>query len=113
MLVSDFYSGYDSLDCPQQKCLIHLIRDFNADVMGNPYDDEIKTLAAEFGRLMRSIVETIDKHGLRKGHLQRHKAEVSLFFRGLEARSYRSETAEGLPSEACKERGQAVYVPGS
>ncbi|MEK9138364.1 MAG: transposase, partial [Bacteroidota bacterium] len=26
VLVSDFYAVYDSFDCPQQKCLIHLIR---------------------------------------------------------------------------------------
>src|SRR5208337_5325576 len=29
VLVSDFYSAYDSVNCPQQKCLIHLIRDLN------------------------------------------------------------------------------------
>ena len=29
VLVSDFYAAYDSLPCPQQKCLIHLIRDMN------------------------------------------------------------------------------------
>jgi hypothetical protein len=29
VLVSDFYNGYDSLPCEQQKCLIHLIRDTN------------------------------------------------------------------------------------
>jgi hypothetical protein len=27
VLVSDFYSAYDAPKCPQQKCLIHLIRD--------------------------------------------------------------------------------------
>src|SRR5262249_27232101 len=27
VLVSDFYAAYDSIDCPQQKCLIHLIPD--------------------------------------------------------------------------------------
>lgn len=31
VLVSDFFSGYDSLPCKQQKCLIHLIRDLNGD----------------------------------------------------------------------------------
>ena len=36
VLVTDFYAAYDSLDCPQQKCLIHLIRDFNQDIRGNP-----------------------------------------------------------------------------
>ena len=33
VLVSDFYSAYDSIDCPQQKCLIHLIRDLNNHVL--------------------------------------------------------------------------------
>lgn len=93
VLVSDFYSGYDSLPCPQQKCLIHLIRDFNADLMGNSYDEEFKALAGEFGKLLRSIVDTIDKHGLKKEHLQQHKTETLRFFRSLESRSYRSETA--------------------
>jgi predicted RecB family nuclease len=93
VLVTDFYSGYDSLDCAQQKCLVHLIRDFNADLMGNPYDEEFKALAGAFGQLLRSIVDTIDKHGLKKERLQQHKAEVSRFFRDLEARSYRSEVA--------------------
>ena len=27
VLVSDFYPGYESLSCVQQKCLIHLMRD--------------------------------------------------------------------------------------
>jgi len=29
VLVSDFYAAYDSVDCPQQRCLIHLMRDLN------------------------------------------------------------------------------------
>jgi Transposase IS66 family len=29
VLVTDFFTGYDSLECPQQKCLVHLIRDLN------------------------------------------------------------------------------------
>jgi hypothetical protein len=33
VLVSDFYSAYDSMDCPQQKCLIHLMRDLNDDML--------------------------------------------------------------------------------
>ena len=42
VLVSDFYTAYDSIDCPQQKCLIHLIRDLNDDMLKNPYDDELR-----------------------------------------------------------------------
>ena len=29
VLVTDFYSGYDSLDCAKQKCLVHFLRDLN------------------------------------------------------------------------------------
>ena len=34
VLVSDFYAAYDSVPCPQQKCLIHLMRDINEDLTG-------------------------------------------------------------------------------
>jgi hypothetical protein len=112
VLVSDFYSDYDSPACPQQKCLIHLIRDFNADLMGNPYDQEFKALAGEFGKLLRSIVDTIDEHGLRKEHLRRHEAEVSRFFRGLEARSYRSEIANAYQERLARNEGKLFTFLG-
>jgi predicted RecB family nuclease len=102
VLVSDFYAGYDSLPCEQQKCLIHLIRDINDDLKCNPYDEEFKALAAEFGKLLRCIVGTIDKHGLKKRHLHKHKAEVARFFRGLTARVYRSELAGSYQNRLVK-----------
>lgn len=40
VLVSDFYAVYDSFDCPQQKCLIHLVRDLNGAMLDNPYDEK-------------------------------------------------------------------------
>jgi hypothetical protein len=102
VLVTDFYSAYDSLPCEQQKCIIHMIRDLNTDLKGNPYDEELKALAGEFGKLLRSIVGTIDKYGLKKRHLHKHKAEVGQFFRVLEARVYRSEIAEGYQKRLLK-----------
>ena len=36
VLVSDFYPAYDWMECPQQKCLIHLMRDLNEDMLKNP-----------------------------------------------------------------------------
>jgi len=106
VLVSDFYSGYDSLPCAQQKCLVHLIRDINDDMKCNPYDDEFKGLAAEFAKLLRSIVDTIDKHGLKKCHLYKHKAEVARFFRDLASRIYRSELAESYQKRFAKNEGK-------
>ena len=63
VLVSDFYSAYDGIGCPQQECLLHLLRDFNNDLQNNPYDAEFKSIAQEFGRVLRAIVETIDRYG--------------------------------------------------
>jgi len=42
VLISDFYAGYDSCRCRQQKCLVHLIRDLNDDLWKNPYDQEFE-----------------------------------------------------------------------
>ena len=94
VLVSDSAPGYESLTCEQQVCLIHLIRDMNSDLMSSPYDEEYKALAGEFGKLLRSIVGTIDKYGLKKQHMHKHKVDVARFFDDLAARIYHSELAE-------------------
>jgi predicted RecB family nuclease len=95
VLVSDFYKGYDSLGCPQQKCLVHLIRDLNGDLQANFHDEEFKGLAKAFGALLGRVVGTVDQHGLRKEHLQRHKADVATFFEVACGHPFRSEVAEG------------------
>jgi hypothetical protein len=38
VLASDFYAVYDAINCTQQKCLIHLMRDINDDLYRHPYD---------------------------------------------------------------------------
>ena len=51
-------------------------------------------------------MDTIDKYGLKKRHLHKHKAEVARFFRALEARVYRSELAEGYQKRLLKNEGK-------
>jgi predicted RecB family nuclease len=94
VLICDFYPGYESLSCMQQACLVHLIRDMNDDLLGSPYDEEFKTLAGQFGKLLRSIVETIDRYGLKKFHLHKHKVEVAQFLHDVATDVYRSQLAE-------------------
>src|SRR5260370_2394247 len=65
VLVSDFYSAYDSLDCPQQKCLVHLMRDLNDDIHREPFNVEIKEIVHEFGALLEPIIDTINRFGLK------------------------------------------------
>ena len=52
VMVTDFYSAYDSIECRQQKCLIHLIRDVNDDLHRNPFNSEIQALVKSFAALL-------------------------------------------------------------
>ena len=83
MLVSDFYGGYDAVPCKQQKCLIHLMRDINDDVTKHPFNEELVFVAQQFGALLRGIVETIDRYGLKKRHLYKHKQAAEKFLRDV------------------------------
>jgi hypothetical protein len=73
VLVSDFFTAYDSIESPQQKCLIHLIRDMNEDVKANPFDLELREIVQAFALIMRPIIETVDRYGLTRNRLKRHK----------------------------------------
>jgi predicted RecB family nuclease len=95
VLVSDFYSAYDSQPCPQQKCLIHLIRGINDDLFKNPFDEDLKKLANDFTALFVPIIETIDNYGLKKRHLNKHQKSVEIFQHNMANNHYNSEVAEG------------------
>ena len=99
VLVSDFYAGYDGMECPQQKCLIHLIRDLNEALLKHPYDDDLKKQARSFTDLMTAIVRTIDRHGLKARFLKKHLSSVERFYRELSIMRPASEVAR-----KCKDR---------
>jgi hypothetical protein len=93
VLVSDFYAAYDGVQCPQQKCLIHLIRDLNDAVLKYPFDEELKNLVKGFADLVRPMVETIDRHGLKSYFLRKHLVAVIRFFRRISGTAFQSESA--------------------
>jgi transposase-like protein len=94
VLISDFYSGYDSLLCLHQKCLIHLVRDINDDLFRNPLDLEFVQLVTGFAQLLRLIVETIDKYGLKKRNLNKHQQDVEKFYKRIIDQSSKSELTQ-------------------
>ena len=93
VLVSDFYTAYDSIGCPQQKCLIHLMRDLNDGVLDNPFDEQLKQIVIKFGNLLKPMIETVDRYGLKKYFLKRHLSRVDKFYFELENSHYQSEAA--------------------
>jgi predicted RecB family nuclease len=104
VLVSDFYLAYDGLDCLQQRCLIHLIRDMNRAILDNPFDHELQSITTPFGAILRAIVATIDEHGLKRNHLQTHTKSVKAFFDTLEDRTYESDAAKALQERLARNR---------
>ncbi len=93
LMVTDFYTAYDSVPCLQQRCLIHLIRDLNDDLFKNPFDAQFKEMVEAFGRLLKPIMATIDLHGLKAYFLKKHKKDVSKFFEECFGKKYSSELA--------------------
>jgi predicted RecB family nuclease len=95
VLVSDFYTGYDSIDCSQQRCLIHLMRDINEDLCKQPFNEEMKTIARGFADLLRPIIESVDRFGLKARHLRKHQPAVKRFFEEMFGRTYETDIAVG------------------
>jgi predicted RecB family nuclease len=93
VLVSDFYSAYDSPTCKQQKCLIHLMRDINDDMFHHPFDEELKQLAQKLVGVLKPIIDSIDRYGLKQYHLNKHKEDVARYFRYLLGETFESEVA--------------------
>jgi transposase len=93
VLVSDFYAAYDAMPCAQQKCLIHLIRDLNTDLLKQPFNLELQGLVRDFALLLKPIIETVDRFGLTAQYLRKHKAFVCRFYHDLSMRDYQSESA--------------------
>jgi predicted RecB family nuclease len=104
VLVSDFYSAYDSVECPQQKCLVHLIRDLNDDLLKHPFDEDLKQLAARFTAILQPVIGTIDRFGLKAYHLGKHKPAVARFFSGESEAEYKSEAARHYRGRLLKNR---------
>jgi predicted RecB family nuclease len=93
VVISDFYTAYDSLKTEQQKCLVHFVRDIDEDLLKNPLDTELKSIAEEFGTLLRTIIETVDRYGLKRRHLRKHKPAVLWFLDSVISKDFSSELA--------------------
>ncbi len=95
VLVSDFYAAYDSVNCHQQKCHLHLMRDINDDLLQHPFDEELKEVARRYTLTLKPMVETIDKHGLKTKFLSKHKRNAEEFVNWIAKRDVTSEVAQG------------------
>jgi len=82
-LVSDFYAGYDSIPCRQQKCLAHLIRDLNDDLWKNPFNAKYEEFVSSVRDLLAPIITDIRRFGLKALHLRKYQKDVEHFYRDI------------------------------
>ncbi len=81
VLISDFYPGYDSVKCSQQKCWVHLIRDLNEDLWKEPFNKELELFILSVNNLIVPILQTIQKYGSKKVHLNKYQKEINKFYK--------------------------------
>jgi hypothetical protein len=65
---------------------IHMLR--------NPLDAELKGIAQEFGTILRTIIETVDRYGLKSRYLRKHKRAACRFLESIASRNVSSELAD-------------------
>lgn len=81
VVISDFFPGYDSVKCRQQKCWSHLIRDINDDLWKEPFNEEFEFFVLKIRDLIAPIFQTILKYGSKKRHLNKFKKLICQFYK--------------------------------
>ena len=104
VLVSDFFTAYDALNIPKQKCLIHLLRDINDEMLRRPYDEGLKSIGCRFSEVLSSIVSTIDVYGLKRRRLNKHKKGTTKFLNSIESTDFTSRSATKIRNRILKYR---------
>ena len=102
VMVTDFYTAYDSIDCTQQKCLVHLMYDINRALLKHPFDEELNEIGRTFGTLMRDIVGTIDRFGLKSRYLRKHREQASRWLSDFRVSPRKSRIAEKFRKRIAK-----------
>jgi transposase-like protein len=92
VLVTDFYPGYESVSCAQQKCWVHLIRDMNDDLWKAPFNSEFESFVLEVRNLIVPIFEAVERHGLKARNLKKFRRNVEQFYKmNIVSKEYVSE----------------------
>ncbi len=102
VLVTDFYGVYESASCEQQKCVVHFIRDLNDDLMRAPHDAELAGLAKGFTALFTPIIETIDRFGLKRRYLAKHRPLTAKFLKEIAGATFHSKVAASYQRRLAK-----------
>lgn len=95
VLISDFYPGYDSINCKQQKCWVHMLRDINDDLWKHPFDSEFEKFVSNFRDLFVPIFKAIQKFGLKKYHFNKFIPKIKKYYESqINGQTFHSELCQ-------------------
>jgi hypothetical protein len=69
------------------------MRDMNDDLRKQPFNAEMRMMAEAFAELLRTIVATVDRFGLKRRYLRKHKAAAERFLDTLRKKDLQTEMA--------------------
>jgi hypothetical protein len=69
------------------------MRDMNDDLLKYPFDEQLKSIVIRFSSLLKEIVDTIDRYGLKRRHLNKHNAPAMRFCDWVSDQQFTSEAA--------------------
>jgi len=110
VLVSDFFAGYDAVDCQQQKCWVHLIRDINDDLRKSPFDSELEQFVLALRDILSPIFDAIEIYGLKKRNLNKFRKYVDFFYKNnINEKKYKSDVVKKYQKRLLRYR-QSLFV---
>ncbi|MDO9257569.1 MAG: IS66 family transposase, partial [Bacteroidales bacterium] len=105
VLCSDFYGGYDSVPCVQQKCWAHLIRDLNENLRKSPFYTEYENFVCAVGELITPILQAVEKYGSKTRHLRKFKVNIDRFYeKFINSNVYTSDITQTFQNRFIKYR---------
>jgi hypothetical protein len=110
VLISDFFAGYDAVDCQQQKCWVHLIRDINDDLRKSPFDSELEQFVLALRDMLSPIFDAIEIYGLKKRNLNKFRKYVDFFYENnINEKKYKSDVVKKYQKRLLRYR-QSLFV---
>jgi hypothetical protein len=75
------------------------MRDINDDLRKDPYNQEMRSIAEPFGRLLKEIVLAIDRFGLRRRHLHKYAKPAEKLCSAIAERQFTSAAGAKLSGD--------------
>jgi hypothetical protein len=76
----------------------------NDDVLKHPFDEELRQIARNFTVLLKPMVETIDRYGLKSRFLTKYLPSAKRFYRQISESNLQSERAAKVKARLEKNR---------